>query len=94
MDITTTTTWTVSKDGLSVEMTLEDIQHLLERLAWSGDIMVFDEASGRCGGTIDELGISLDGNTIQITLLKEVTHTKQREREDNGHTNERTNRVY
>ncbi len=41
------------------------------RLVWSGDIMVFDEVSGRCGSCIDEIGVSLNGNAIQITLFKE-----------------------
>ena len=62
MELTSTTTWTVTKNGLSVELTLEDIQHLLGQLAWSGDLMVFDEASGRCGSGIDNIGVSLNGS--------------------------------
>jgi len=76
MDITSTTTWTVSKDGLSIEFTLEDIRHLLDRLAWSGDLIVFDEASGRCGSCID---VSLNGNALQITLFKEENDDHENE---------------
>jgi hypothetical protein len=79
LTVTSATTWTVTKERLTIELTLEDIQHLLDRLVWSGDIMVFDEASGRCGGNIDEIGISLNGNAIQITLFKE---------ENDGHEND------
>lgn len=71
MDITPTTTWTVSKNGSSIDFTLEDIRHLLDRLAWSEELLVFDEASGRCGNGIDDIGVSLNGNAIQITLFKE-----------------------
>ncbi len=71
LTVTSATTWTISRDWMSLELTLEDIRHLLDRLAWSGDIIVFDEASGRCGSCSDDLIISLNGNAIQITLVKE-----------------------
>ena len=78
LTVTSATTWTISKDWMALELPLEDIRHLLDRLAWSGDIMVFDEASGRFGNRIDDLIISLNGNAIQITLVKE---------EDDDHEN-------
>lgn len=70
MDITANTTWTVTKDSQSVELTLEDIEYLLNHLAWSGNLVVFDEHSRRCGSD-DEINVSLNGNAIQITLVEE-----------------------
>jgi hypothetical protein len=68
MQITANTKWTIAKDGQSLELTMENIRNLLERLAWSGDLIVFDEKSGRCGESIDEICVSLNGSAIQITL--------------------------
>jgi hypothetical protein len=70
MEITSATTWTVTKDGRELELDLDDISHLLGRLAWSGDLIVVDGESGRCiTGT--EIKVSTDEDGIDITLLKE-----------------------
>jgi hypothetical protein len=53
-----------------MELTLEDIEHLLSQVALGDNLMVFDEESRRCG-TGDDTGISLNGNAVQITLFKE-----------------------
>jgi hypothetical protein len=74
MKITSQTTWSVCKDGLTLDLTVEDIKRLFEQLAWSNHILLFDEASGRCGESIDEMGISLNGSALQITLFKEETN--------------------
>lgn len=70
MDITANTTWTVTKDGQNLELTLEDIEHLLIHLSSSGNLMVFDEQSRRCGSDHD-ISVSSNGNAIQITLFEE-----------------------
>lgn len=73
MEITSTTTWTVTKDGVSIDLTTEDIHHLLDCMVWSDEVIVFDEASGCLGAGPDEIGVSLNGSAIQFTLFEEGT---------------------
>jgi hypothetical protein len=68
MNIRTTTTWTVGKEGGQLELTLEDLQQLLIRLAASGDLIVSDEASSRSGSGEEEIGISMIGDAIKVSL--------------------------
>ncbi len=68
MDITGKTAWTVAKDGQAIQLTIEDLQHLLSRLAWSGDLIVSDEASGRSGWGSEEVGIFVNDDAIEISL--------------------------
>jgi hypothetical protein len=70
MDITGRTAWTVAKDGQAIQLTIEDLQHLFSRLAWSGDLLVTDETSWRTGSGSEEIGISLNDDAIEIALLK------------------------
>jgi hypothetical protein len=69
MDITSATTWTVTKNGQEVELDLNDIGHLLDRLAWSGDLIVVDGTSG-WSAMGDKIDVSRNENGIQLTLFK------------------------
>ena len=68
MKITSTTTWTVSKDGKEIQLTIEDLQHLFSRFVWSGDLLVTDEASGRSGSGSEEVAICVNDDAIEISL--------------------------
>ena len=71
MDITGKTAWTVSKDGQAIQLAIEDLQQVFARLAWSGDFLVSDEASGRSGSGSEEIGVSLIDDAIHISLRSE-----------------------
>lgn len=69
LTVTSATTWTVSKDGAAVELTLKDIQQFLTHLLLCDGIFVFDEATRSCRCSVDEMGLSLNGPSIQLTLF-------------------------
>lgn len=67
MAITANTTWTVTKEGQTVSLATDEIQHLLGQLAEARDLVVVDEETRRCGSG-PEIGISVAEGRIHISL--------------------------
>jgi hypothetical protein len=70
MKIAKNKSWTITKNGETLCLTVDDIQQLLICMAWSDELVVFDGTSGRLYGGPDEISVSLNGNAFQLTLLK------------------------
>ncbi len=69
MVVTSTTTWTVSKEGQEIHLTPQDLQQLLSQLASTGDLVVFDQGGRRCwsGG---QIAVGQDDGAVQIALTE------------------------
>ena len=68
MKIQTTTLWTIEKDGVSVDLTLEDIAELLQDMIIMENLILFDSESGRCVESLDDIGITTEGFAVQLTI--------------------------
>lgn len=68
MKVGTHTTWQIAKDGVTIQLTPEDVCLLLQQVLWSDYLLVFDWRSKRLGSGADEISVSLNGSAIQVTL--------------------------
>jgi hypothetical protein len=69
MDIKTATTWTISKDNISMEVNDEDVRQLIAMSLLSDGVGDDILDSGRY--YVHEVGMSRNGSVIQVTLFKE-----------------------
>ena len=70
--VTSTTTLTLTKNNVSMELSIDEIASLLQRLNWSEHLAIFDDRTTKVfTSSPDEVSVSVNGDCIQITLLAE-----------------------
>ncbi len=70
--VTSTTTWTLTKNNVSMVLSIEEIAQLLRHLNWSENLAVFDDRTTKVfTSSPDEVNVSTNGDCIQVTLLAE-----------------------
>lgn len=68
MKIQSTTLWTIEKDGVCIDLTLEDITELLQDMIIMENLILFDSESGRCVESLDDIEITIEGFAVQLTM--------------------------
>lgn len=60
--------WTLMKDGKPISVTVEEVCGLLHRLIEHEQLFVFDPKSGAVMSSVEELTVTMNGPSIQITV--------------------------
>lgn len=68
MNIDPTTFWTIEKDGVRIDMTLEDVAEMIHHLTLINGLILHDSVSDRSAESSDDIGVSISGTAVKLTL--------------------------
>lgn len=68
MNIEPTTFWSLEKDGVRIDMTLEDVAEMIHHLTLIDGLILHDSVSDRSAESSDDIEVSISGTAVKLTL--------------------------